>query len=182
MVATATRFNATNGTDFAQYPFPVVPTTEGFINQGLNTRPTFFGCPGSQIINANTSWNGSLPPIIAYLPNYPYSGWGNTSTMQLSYKPDESQTVIDNMFNAATMGNATAGTDIAWPTCLACAMLTRSFQRSNTPIPDTCATCLSAYCWNGDTNISTPAPYSPAIGAPAFATSAGKVQAEPSST
>lgn len=51
---------------------PRVPSTNGFVNGGYNTRPTFFGCEA----------NGTTP-IIVYVPNYPWSYYGNTSTVSL---------------------------------------------------------------------------------------------------
>lgn len=51
---------------------PEVPSTNGFINGGLNTRPTFFGC------------NDTTTPLIVYVPNYPWSFNGNVSTVSES--------------------------------------------------------------------------------------------------
>ena len=51
---------------------PEVPSENGFINGGLNTRPTFFGC------------NDTTTPLIVYVPNYPWSYDGNTSTVSFS--------------------------------------------------------------------------------------------------
>jgi lysophospholipase len=48
---------------------PAVPSVNGFINGGLNTRPVFFGC------------NDTDTPIIVYVPNYPWSYASNTSTV-----------------------------------------------------------------------------------------------------
>lgn len=179
---TSQRFNSSYKADFSEYAFPYVPPMATFVNRGLNTRPTFFGCPGSRINNENTSFHKQPTPIVAYLPNYPYVSMGNTSTMKLSYDRDESQAVLDNAFHVATMGNATSG-DLNWPTCLACGMLTRSFERSHTPVPDKCNRCLDLYCWDGvEDNTEKPEVYSPAIGTPAFITSGGKTQTEPPST
>jgi len=48
---------------------PDVPSVNGFINGGLNTRPVFFGC------------NDTDTPIIVYVPNYPWSYASNVSTV-----------------------------------------------------------------------------------------------------
>ena len=48
---------------------PEVPSVNGFINGGLNTRPTFFGC------------NNTDTPIVVYVPNYPWSYQSNVSTV-----------------------------------------------------------------------------------------------------
>ena len=50
--------NLANGTSF-----PAVPDENTFVNLGLNTRPTFFGC--------NSSNTSSPTPRIVYLPNPP---------------------------------------------------------------------------------------------------------------
>lgn len=181
LVATSDRVK--NGT-FSSIPFPEIPSQATFVNRGLNTRPTFFGCPGSQITNQGTAFNNSQTPIIAYIPNYPYVGMGNTSTYQLEYTNLESQGVMDNAFAVGTMGsNLTANSNISWPLCLSCGMLLRSFERSNTPIPAECQTCYDAYCWDGVTNDTVPAlAYSPAVGTPEFVTSKGQVQRAPAYT
>jgi hypothetical protein len=51
---------------------PDVPSVNGFINGGLNTRPVFFGC------------NETDTPIIVYVPNYPWSYASNVSTVSHS--------------------------------------------------------------------------------------------------
>lgn len=50
---------------------PKIPSANGFVNGGLNQRPTVFGCDAQ---------NGSTP-LIVYIPNYPWSYYGNTSTV-----------------------------------------------------------------------------------------------------
>ena len=49
---------------------PAVPDANTFVNQGLNTRPVFFGC------------NETDTPIIVYVPNYPWSYYANVSTVR----------------------------------------------------------------------------------------------------
>lgn len=138
----------TNGTSF-----PSIPDQNTFVNLGLNTRPTFFGCNAS-----NTS---STTPLIVYLPNAPYSYDSNFSTFQLSYSQDERNGMIGNGYNVATMGNGTVDSD--WPVCLACAILSRSFDRTGETVPDVCSTCFDTYCWNGTTNHTTPVVYEPTL-------------------
>ena len=48
---------------------PVVPSVNGFVNGGLNQRPTFFGCNETDI------------PLIVYVPQYPWSFYSNVSTV-----------------------------------------------------------------------------------------------------
>ncbi|UZJ55172.1 hypothetical protein CBS101457_004492 [Exobasidium rhododendri] len=170
------------GTQYNGTPIPDIPSINTIVNRGLNTRPTFFGCNSTvNITNAATAHDGVKAPIIAYIANYPWSSLSNTSTFQLSYTAAEAQQVLDNAVNVATMGGVTNGS-IYWPTCLACASLQRSFERTNTARPSVCNDCFDAYCWDGVTNETTPNTYSPAVGTPVWVTSQGQVQAIPAST
>ncbi|PCG95431.1 Acyl transferase/acyl hydrolase/lysophospholipase [Penicillium occitanis (nom. inval.)] len=135
-----------NGTSF-----PAVPDVNTFINNGLNTHPTFFGC--------NSSNTSSPAPLIVYLPNYPYVAYSNLSTLTLSINNTERDAVIQNAYDMATMANGTR--DANWPACVGCAMLSRSFERTNTTVPEICNTCFDRYCWDGTTNSTTPATYDP---------------------
>lgn len=130
-----------NGTSF-----PVVPGQNTFINLGLNTRPTFFGC---------NSTNTTVPaPLIVYLPNYPYVYNSNISTFTLSIDNDERDAMISNGWAVATQLNSTRDKD--WSTCVSCAMLQRSFERTKTKMPDACTQCFARYCWNGTIDESEP--------------------------
>ncbi|KAL9016152.1 MAG: hypothetical protein Q9185_006484 [Variospora sp. 1 TL-2023] len=137
-----------NGTSF-----PSVPDTNSFVNLGLNTRPTFFGCDSS-----NTS---SVAPLIVYLPNSPYVFQSNLSTFTPSYSPEVRSGIVQNGYDVVTMGNGTA--DPQWPVCVGCAILSRSLERTETTVPDACAQCFQRYCWDGTTNSTDPAPYQPAF-------------------
>lgn len=162
---------------YNHYAFPVMPDTNTVVNRGLNTRPVFYGCsPTTNITNADSSFNNTKTPLIVYLPNYPYSALANVSTYKLDYSNSLAQGVIDNSVDMATLG----GADSQWPTCLACAILQRGFERSNTPRPEVCTQCLNKWCWDGVTNTTTPGySYSPAIGVPEFVTSNGTLQRTP---
>lgn len=135
-----------NGTSF-----PAVPDVNTFINKGLNTHPTFFGC--------NSSNTSSPTPLIVYLPNYPYVTYSNISTLTLSINNTERDAIIQNAYDMVTMANGTRDAD--WPACVGCAMLSRSFERTNTTVPEICNTCFDRYCWDGTTNSTTPATYNP---------------------
>lgn len=131
--------------------FPHVPDTNTFINLGLNTRPTFFGCDSS---------NQTGPaPLIVYLPNYPYSAYSNVSTFQLSFDNTQRDDIILNGYNIATMANSTR--DGNWSACVGCAILSRSFERTGTTLPDICTQCFSNYCWDGTLNSTQPGTYEP---------------------
>ncbi|KAB8231205.1 lysophospholipase catalytic domain-containing protein [Aspergillus alliaceus] len=135
-----------NGTSF-----PAVPDINTFLNLGLNKRPTFFGC--------NSSNTSSPTPLVVYLPNAPYTAKSNTSTFQLSYKNEERDNIILNGYNVVTQGNSSV--DANWPSCVGCAILQRSTERTNTKLPDICNTCFKNYCWDGKTNTTKPADYEP---------------------
>ncbi|KAF2735289.1 hypothetical protein EJ04DRAFT_511847 [Polyplosphaeria fusca] len=133
--------------------FPSIPDQNTFVNLGLNNRPTFFGCNASNMTGP--------APLIVYLPNSPYVYTSNTSTMQLSYNITERNAMIQNGYDIVTMGNGTV--DSQWPTCVGCAILSRSFDRTGTDVPDVCRQCFDRYCWNGTLASQTPAPYFPEL-------------------
>ena len=79
--------------------FPAIPGQNTFVNLGLNTRPTFFGCNSS---------NTSFPtPLVVYVPNSPYTYQSNVSTFDPSYNTSERNSIVENGYNVATMGNGT---------------------------------------------------------------------------
>jgi lysophospholipase len=131
--------------------FPAVPDTNTFVNLGLNTRPTFFGCDARNQSHAT--------PLIVYLPNSPYVFLSNVSTFDLQYNRSERDAIITNGYHAATLANATV--DAEWPACVGCAILSRSLERTGTPVPEVCRSCFRRYCWDGTRNSSTPAQYAP---------------------
>ncbi|KAI2931093.1 hypothetical protein CBS147320_2886 [Aspergillus niger] len=135
--------------------FPSVPDKSTFINLGLNTRPTFFGCNSSNITGH--------APLVVYLPNYPYTTLSNKSTFQLKYEISERDDMITNGWNVVTMGNGSRKSYEDWPTCAGCAILSRSFDRTNTQVPDVCSQCFDKYCWDGTRNSTTPAAYEPKV-------------------
>lgn len=150
MVATYRRSltGLANGTSF-----PSVPDQNTFINLGLNSRPTFFGC--------NSSNTSSITPLVVYIPNTPYVYNSNVSTFDLSYETDQRNAIVQNGYAVATMGNGTA--DAKWSVCVGCAVLSRSLERTNTPVPQVCRDCFERYCWNGTVNSTLPTTYEPKI-------------------
>ncbi|MCJ1453425.1 Lysophospholipase 1 [Mycoblastus sanguinarius] len=138
--------NLANGTSF-----PAVPDQNTFVNLGLNTRPTFFGC--------NSSNTTTMTPLIVYIPNSPYVYQSNISTFDLSYNTSQRDAIVQNGYYGATMGNGTV--DTTWPTCVGCAILSRSMERTNTKIPAVCTQCFQHFCWDGTVNSTNPAPYEP---------------------
>jgi lysophospholipase len=98
-------------------------------------------------------------PLIVYIPNYPYVYSSNISTFQMSINTSELSAIIENGYAVATMLNGTR--DENWPVCVGCAMLSRSFDRTNTTVPDKCQECFTNYCWNGTLDESDPEDYDP---------------------
>ncbi|CAD0115346.1 unnamed protein product [Aureobasidium uvarum] len=135
-----------NGTSF-----PSIPDQQTFVNLGLNNRPTFFGCDAS-----NTT---HMTPLIVYIPNAPYVYHSNVSTYDLQYNDTERNYIIENGYNIATLGNGTL--DSEWPTCVGCAILSRSLGRTNTQVPDVCNQCFQRYCWDGTRNSTLNTTYEP---------------------
>lgn len=123
--------------------FPYVPDKKSFINEGLTSRPTFFGCSAAN----QSSLGNRIPPLVVYIANYPYSYWANTSTFKLSYSQNEMNSMIKNGYNMATLLNGTLDDD--WPACVACAIVHRENERRQQPVSSKCQECLSKYCWNG---------------------------------
>lgn len=70
--------------------FPYVPDTNTFINLGLNMRPTFFGCNGT-----NGTLAGTPPPMIIYIPNAPYSYYTNFSTYDGEYSSSDLSGILN---------------------------------------------------------------------------------------
>ncbi|KAK4128916.1 hypothetical protein N657DRAFT_629925 [Parathielavia appendiculata] len=130
-----------NGTQF-----PPVPDDKTFLALGLNSRPTFFGCDAA---NFSSSSSSSPPPLVVYLPNAPYTAFSNVTTFTPSYPDNQRDAIIRNGLDAATQGNGTL--DGQWLTCVACAVLSRSWTRTGTAVPAACEACFERYCWNGTT-------------------------------
>ncbi|KAF2449389.1 hypothetical protein P171DRAFT_460680 [Karstenula rhodostoma CBS 690.94] len=152
----ATYERTSNATIQNNTAFPYIPDTNTFVNLGLNNRPTFFGCDSGNLTGRGVS------PIIVYLPNSPYVFFSNTSTFaKLSYNDTERNAMIQNGYEVATMGNNTRAGYEDWTTCVGCAIISRSLNRTNTKFPDTCQKCFDKYCWNGTRADHTPSPYWP---------------------
>jgi lysophospholipase len=160
MVATYQRSltSIENGTTF-----PAIPPVNTFLNLGLNSRPTFFGCNSSNMTGPS--------PIIVYLPNSPYTYLSNVSTFQLSYNDTQRNAIVLNGYNVVTRGNGTVDAD--WSACVGCVILSRSFERTGTDVPEFCQRCFQTYCWDGTLNNTTPKPYEPPLAVASEATGAG---------
>lgn len=126
--------------------FPYIPTTETFVNLGLNRRVTFFGCNGT-----NGTRPGTVPPILIYIPNAPFSYYTNFSTYDGEYSSADVDGILNNGLDIVTNGNSSAMT-----TCIACAVIQRGLERGNITQPAACAQCFTEMCWNGTVDNTTP--------------------------
>ena len=152
----ATYERSLDGTSIANGTvFPSIPDQNTFVNLGLNTRPTFFGCDPKNVSTTKAS------PLVVYIPNFPYVYFSNVSTFDPSYNDSRRNAIVENGYDVATMANGT--TDAQWPTCVGCAILSRSFDRTGTTMPEVCTQCMNRYCWNGTVNSTTPANYDPTV-------------------
>lgn len=126
--------------------FPPIPATQAdFVQQGLNLRPTFFGC--NSTAGGNVTAEGAYPLII-YLPNAPGDNPGTTnySTFKLEYSPEEVSTFL-NAAHAYTLRgfpNSTSGSqnDEQWPLCLKCAVVDRARERAGLNRTSECSSCF----------------------------------------
>lgn len=121
---------------------PLVPSVEEFMKNKMNEKPSFFGCDTSQLKNLRHT-----PPLVVYIPNSKYSYASNTSTYKVSYTAEEQAKMIQNGFEAATMGNFTKDSDFRG--CVACAIAARRMSSRKITLPTNCESCFAKYCYNG---------------------------------
>ncbi|GIJ84639.1 lysophospholipase 1 [Aspergillus pseudoviridinutans] len=134
--------------------FPSIPDANTFVNLGLNSHPTFFGCNSSNLT--------APAPLIVYLPNHPVTYMSNLALNESSFNTTRRDSIILNGYNIATQANGTLDSD--WSTCVGCAILSRSFDRTDTTVPKACSQCFQRYCWNGTIDDRTPSsPYAPSV-------------------
>ncbi|KAM4057349.1 lysophospholipase catalytic domain-containing protein [Hirsutella rhossiliensis] len=132
--------------------FPAVPAENTFLNLGLNGKPAFFGCDAANL--------SSPSPLVVYLPNSPYVLASNISTLtSLTFTTGERDALAQNGWALATQLNSTLDGD--WPVCVGCALLARSFGRTETPLPGKCQQCFDRYCWDGTVHDTNPPSYTP---------------------
>lgn len=123
-------------------PVPLEPQT--WINEGFDTRPTFFGCNAS-----STQGNGGYPLVI-YLPNSRLSSSPtNSSTFKLQYSNEEKDLFMRSVVNSTIqpLFGPRKMADEEWPTCLSCALIDRSRNRLNVTRSVACKNCFERYCY-----------------------------------
>lgn len=135
--------------------FPAIPDVNTFISQGLNNRPTFFGCNASNI----TSDANKVPPLIVYIPNAPFTFNSNISTTTLEYTHGQRDLMIENGYNIATRGNGTL--DSTWAACVGCAIVHREQERKGVKQTAQCQKCFATYCWDGVRSVIQAPEYEP---------------------
>ncbi|CEP63404.1 lysophospholipase LALA0_S08e01684g [Lachancea lanzarotensis] len=141
--------------------FPYVPDFDTFVNSGLNSRPTFFGCDASNLTDLSHT-----PPLIVYMPNNRQSYNSNTSTFKMSYSSSQRMSMFQNGFEAVTRNNLTD--DSGFAGCVACAIMRRKQESLNATLPQECTKCFQDYCWNGklsnaDSNVTSQGAYTGSI-------------------
>lgn len=142
--------------------FPPVPPANTFINLGLNRAPTFFGCSAS-----NFSSDAAIPPLVVYMPNEPLTTFSNVSTFDRTHEIKVRNAIVRNGFQAAKRDRL----DDKWPTCVACAVMSRSFDRTGTEPPAACKQCFDRYCWDGKLDETPVLKYEPELTFPGEAES-----------
>ncbi|KAH8695192.1 lysophospholipase [Talaromyces proteolyticus] len=106
---------------------PYIPSMEIFLDEGLNTRATFFGCDDADKIT------------IVYLPNYNFTYPSGQWTYKLEYTRDETNGMINNGMAVATQND----TDEGWGTCIGCAIM----GKAGAGLPAECDACFQKYCY-----------------------------------
>ncbi|RPA71949.1 hypothetical protein BJ508DRAFT_381808 [Ascobolus immersus RN42] len=157
LIETASRIR-NNDTYAGTIHMPAVPTSaEIFIREGLNRRPTFFGCDET---------GGAL---IAYLPNNPVSYYTNFSTLtsNVTYEEQEDfyrngrQSILTPLTPESAKPGAKGGPKLVrqeeFAKCLACAVVQRSKQRQGVEVGKECQKCFDMWCWreNNQTQSQT---------------------------
>lgn len=106
---------------------PVIPSVATFVSEGLDQKPTFFGC------NTNDT------ATIVYIPNHNYTYQSGTPTGKIQYYSNETDGMVANGVEIGSYGGKAN-----WPLCLGCGIM----KKSGETLPDGCAACFDEYCFN----------------------------------
>ncbi|KAF9264260.1 phospholipase B [Marasmius fiardii PR-910] len=129
--------------------FPPIPATpQEWIDTGIRSRPTFFGC--------DPDTNPPEYPFMIYLPNAPPFNGGdpvaNTATFRLTYTLKHSHLMFDQVHNNVISGFVpdTNNADPNFGKCLQCAAIDRARLKVQPQIPrsDFCQKCFQQYCFD----------------------------------
>lgn len=125
-----------------------VPDENSFVNLGLTTKPTFFGCNAKQFMTPTQITNkdfSTVPPLLIYIANTPISSYANLDNFQMAVSREEITDMIQNGFDVVNQAD-----EPDWPKCVACALLQRDRERQGQWNPTAeCRECFDKYCWNG---------------------------------
>lgn len=123
--------------------FPNVPAPDVAVAQGLNTKPSFYGC------YANTG------PLVVSIPAAPdivgADGVVNIGTVTFNVDDSVVPTFIQNGNANILRGPGTLAAQTTpgnWPQCVACAVMQRKLARDGIPLPAVCQTCFTQLCWS----------------------------------
>lgn len=119
-------------------------STEQFVELGLNKKPVFFGCNGTNLITDQNNPNATvefnyMKPLIVYVPNTNLTTMSNITNYQFSY--EERNALVENGFEVAM------GDDDDFAQCVGCAIIRRSEERSGIELSPFCSQCFSKYCF-----------------------------------
>ena len=106
---------------------PIIPSVATFVSEGLNQKPTFFGC------NTNDT------ATIIYIPNFNYTFPSGEPTLKIQYFKNETDGMIANGVEIANYGGKAN-----WPLCMGCGIMKKSAKK----LPDGCSDCFEEYCFN----------------------------------
>lgn len=111
---------------------PFIPPVSTFTAQGLDKRPTVFGCNG----------RASALTII-YLPNRQYSFDSGQSTFRLQYSKEDVMSMITNGAEVGSFNGAEG-----WGTCVGCFVMKKAVQTAGKTLPAACRACFQRFCFN----------------------------------
>lgn len=106
---------------------PAIPPVATFVSEGLNQKPTFFGCDDDETAT------------IIFIPNFNYTYESGQLTAKIQYNRTETVGMVDNGVQVASYGGKAN-----WPLCLACGIM----KKSGGSLPDGCDACFDEYCFN----------------------------------
>ena len=108
---------------------PEIPPASVFVKQGLNQKPTFFGCNSNETLT------------IVNLPNFNYTFQSGQPTAKIQYNVSETIGMIDNGVVVANYGGRGD-----WALCLGCGIMKKSAMGGG--LPEGCEACFEEYCYN----------------------------------
>lgn len=129
--------------------YDIPDTVDDFIAKGLNTKPVFFGCNGTELVTDQIEGNDTdefnyMKPLLVYIPNANTTSMSNTSDVVLSY--DQRSTLVKGGFEVATRFNFTKDDEFAQ--CVGCAILRRTEERRGIEPGEQCRKCFERYCYS----------------------------------